>query len=272
MTETGIAGGGPSQIPGRPAATAGPVRRSSPAEGTSGVHADRDNSGAGAATALAGAEQVADRSRTARRDALVQELRRLIAVARKLNGAGELRSNADAMQEIARAIAKVARAIADAERQLPPSQRRGIQDAALGVAPPTRSVPARNGGQEAIPDETEVSAARAHGASPASDGTATAAGNVGTVPRAPAGAGEADAPDRNAGSGTGQLLREAAGLLDRIRDTVDAAARLERLLDPEAGERRDEARREVEGFAAELRGLAAALGDASARPGVDLQA
>lgn len=77
-------------------------------------------------TALANAGEAAGRSKTAERDALADELRRLIAFAQELGKAGDPRAKADALQDLARQIAKVARKLAEAERALPASDRRGV--------------------------------------------------------------------------------------------------------------------------------------------------
>lgn len=242
-----------------------------------------------ASAAVARAEKAADRSRTARRDALSQELNRLIAVARKLNGVGDLRSGADALQDLARQIAKLARALAEAERGLAPADRRGV---------PAFAVPA---GPRAQPAATRADAAAGDVQPPAPDAAngsveAAASANTGsTEPALPTDRIEDAAPDapvpvdevagraaerarerrddaRSGREGTRQLLLQAADLLDAIRKTVAKAERFERLLDPETADARGKAGREIEGLAIELRGLAGGFADPTRGLGLDTTA
>lgn len=253
---------------GLPDAAAPVPARTPPRTASSGDGA-RSSDTSETTAVLAAAEETADRSQTARRDALSQELQRLITVARKLNGKGELRSNADAMQKLAQQIAKVARALADAERALPPSQRRGVSIAGFAAAPPAAAAsddadddntgPA-GGSSVAGPDPIPQPA----GSTPTDRTTGTDRG------RGIAAAAERTDASGSDHSGTVTLLRDAAGLLDKIRETVEAAERLERLIDPEAAGKRGAAKREVAAFAVELRGLAGALDNPQA--GIDLRA
>ncbi len=222
------------------------------------------------ASALAGAERVADKSRTARRDALAQELSRLIAVARKLNGAGDLRSSADALQDIARQIAKIARALADAERALPPAERRGL--AAMSIPATPRAEPAAAAAEGDGPESRSGTATP--GAEAAPDDIAVSTSTDVDDPLAdPMERLEERREQRGAGrEGTRQLLLTAADLLDDIRKTVRKAELFETPLDPEAAEQRGKAGREIEGYAIELRGLAGALADPLAGIGVDVRA
>jgi ribonuclease E len=223
-----------------------------------------------AASALAGAEAVADKSRTARRDALAQELTRLIAVARKLNGAGDLRSSADALQDLARQIAKIARALADAERALPPAERRGLAAAAIPTTP--RAEPAAAAAEGDAPEGR--SGAATPGAEAAPDDIAVSTStDVDDPPAGPMERLEERREQRRAGrEGTRQLLLAAADLLDEIRKTVRKAELFENLLDPEAARERGKAGKEIEGYALELRGLAGGFADPARGLGFDLTA
>lgn len=287
------AGGAPVPAPGgaatRPAGTSGgsPVPSASPGRPDPAVSA-----------AVAQAEKTADKSRTARRDALSSELNRLLQVARKLNGAGDLRSSADALQDLARQIAKLARALADAERALAPADRRGVPNIALPAARAQPAAAAEDAGPEdAAPDAgapedatPSVSAAAAPGADRAEAETARAGPPSGdpeddAAPPvgAPVPADEiAEAArerqdnrreDARAGrDGTRQLLLRAADELDRIRKTVRKAELFEIALDPEAAKERGKAGREIEGYAIELRGLAGGLADPARGLGLDVTA
>lgn len=218
------------------------------------------------ATAVARAEDAADKSKTSRRDALSSELTRLIEIARKLNSAGgDLRSSADALQDLARQIAKVARALADAERALPAAQRRGVPHVAVprAAAGPVEEKPA-----EAAPAEAKPAAAEPTPAEPVTPATTDPDDPLDPATRAE----ERRARARSGREGTRQLLLTAADLLDAIRKTVRKAELFEALLDPEAAKERGKAGAEIEGLAIELRGLAARFADPAQGLGVDVTA
>lgn len=246
---------------------------------------------------LASAEEAAGQAKTARRDALTRDLQRLLEIARKLKGVGDLRRGADAMQDLARQIAKVARALAEAERSLPPDKRQGVPSVAVPSAAPAGPAQEESDGEaEAAPDATaeggasekaapdaaaeteaapvdrgpratEAAAGRDPAEAPAGDDPAT------DGPDAEATPGDTDRePARNGSSheGTARLLKEAAGLLERMRDAVLDALRLELVIDPEAAKERAKGAREIQGFANELRNLGGTLSDPAA--GLDLTA
>lgn len=257
---------------------------------------DRAASDPQAAEALAGARKTADKSRTARRDALSRDLQRLLEVARKLNGVGDLRSNADALQALGREIAKLARALADAERALPASARRGMPAIAVPQAPPAAAgapesdapVSDTAASDTAVPGETKPGEAAVEpGERPASAGVENPerAGDPGRLVEAavPLGVdsdqdeaartGASSPETADAGrSGTRTLLKYAADMLKKMRETVRKAALAENLLDPEAAKQRFRAVREFDGFIAELNALALDFAEPVRGQGVDLSA
>lgn|GEM_PF-918297 len=242
----------------------------------------------------------------------MRDLQRLLEVARKLNGVGDLRSNADAVQALAREIAKLARALADAERALPAAARRGVPAIAV---PQTRPVTAAGGTEAGAPEdqvpqggasetgasETGVAGTGTVGARAVDDlGEARAASHEAAVPAAgaagatpgaaddraaddraadtaelagaePAGPGQSIAPGADRG-GTGALLKRAADMLKKMRETVRKAEAMENLIDPEAAKERRGAIRELDGYVAELNALALDFAEPLRGQGVDVTA
>ncbi|MEQ8815447.1 MAG: hypothetical protein RIM96_01545 [Thalassobaculum sp.] len=256
-----------------------PVPKRMPATGA-GPTIERAPTDTGTSRSLAGAGEAAGKSRTARRDALARDLQRLLEVARKLNGVGDLRSNADALQSLAREIAKVARALADAERALPAAARRGVPAVAVPPAPaaaaatPSAADTDAGGGR---PGETEAEAAEgrsdlATDEKTSSAGDATAAS--GDTAPSDAGLEQGAAPREESGDagrgGTRALLKYAAEILKKMRDTVSQAERMEALIDPEAARERHKAVRELDGYIAELGALALDFADPARGQGIDL--
>lgn len=239
------------------------------------------------AASVARAEDAADKSKTSRRDALAGELTRLMEIARKLNGAGgDLRSSADALQDLARQIAKVARALADAERALPAAQRRGVPHVAVprAAAAPAETPAAEEKPVDGTQPEAQAKQAEAAAGAPAAEPTdaeptsaeLTSAEPTPTDaddPLDPAKRAEQRREAARAGrTGTSELLKLAAGLLDDIRKTVRKAELFENLLDPEAAKERGKAGAEIEGLANQLRNLAAGFADPAQGLGVDVTA
>jgi len=252
--------------PARPGVSAQPERRI-------GERSDEP------ADLLAGAEQAAERSRTSRRDALAQDLERLIEIARRMNGVGDPRQNADAMAEIARDIAKVARKLAEAERALPPEKRKGVPavPATAGTSGAAARTAAPEAGQGETPSETPSDAPAVERSSPTNPDTGRTSGAEDTDPsvglKTPFGRSPADyreAAGRDDGSdaasvgsdgreGTRALLLKAAGTVEKIVETIEKAEAFERLLNPEAAEDRQEQEDEVRRLANEIRDLGGQL-------------
>lgn len=184
--------------------------------------------------------EVEDKARTARRDALVKELQRLMEMAATLRKIADPRMAGDMAQSMARQIAGIARQLADAEQALPPGQRSNLaaRAAAFQAPPPAPGGPAA---PATTPDT-----------------------NPGTTPAATPGAGNASASAgeaRRAGrEATALLLTGAADLLDMLRRVVRRAERWEAVLDPDAAEDRRRAARDIARDAADVRGLAGRLG------------
>jgi hypothetical protein len=250
--------------------------------------AGRDGSGPAAdvSSALSSAEDAADKSRTARRDALASQLQRLIEVARKLNGMGEQRSNAVALRALAGEIAKVARALADAERALPPEARRGVPVPPVPQAQTTAAAPDEPTAGDAASDGKAAAAEAGRQAdADATPAAVTTAGDAADVDQSIGGLAFLDNDDpvahsaseppaerrqgaRSGRDGTRQLLLIAADMLDAMRRTVRKAELFAFSLDPEESKGHGKAGREIEGFAIELRGLAGRLAEPAG--GLDL--
>lgn len=276
-----------------PAAATPPKRPQAPPAASAATAPKRAAPDPEVSAAVARAEDAADKSKTARRDALSGELTRLMAIAREMNRAGgDLRSSADALQDLARQIAKVARALADAERALPAAQRRGVPHVAVPRAAAAAPAAAEDKPAEAAGAEAAGAEARAKQAEAAAEPAADPAGAVPATPEAaadpaaanPAASDRDDPLDpeqraeerreraRSGREGTRQLLLTAADLLDAIRKTVRKAELFENLLDPEAAKERGKAGAEIEGLAIELRGLAGRFADPTQGLGVDVTA
>ncbi len=190
-------------------------------------------------TVMARLAAVEEKARTARRDALKQELQRLMEMAAALRKIADPRMAGNMAQTLARQIATIARQLAEAEQALPVSQR-GAPPTAVAAPPATAAAqPAPE--TEAQPQSQPEPSTR----------PATTLADIE----------EARRMGRDVGrEGTRGLLSGAADLLEELLEKVREAERWDAVLDPEAAADRRRAIRDIARDVAGLRALAGGLG------------